>query len=382
MPDFEPLNPTLYRALERFAADQGGELVVAHEGEQMLSHLKREPFARRTGEKRKDNLKRYIDHPGEEYQLNCPFCNDTRKRLSVNYMWGVPDAETGTRNLWLMKCYNEDCQNTFRNVEYLFEQLYSHRNSRGRVRVRPGVVYDVTKLHDVNPPGMIWYLDELARRQPNHPAVQYILDRGYDPTYLAERYKVGYCVKADHPKLRLADNRIYCPIVMHGRLVGWQTRFMGEWSKGMPPKYFSCPGMARRLLAVNFDLAIQHQTVILVEGPFDVYGTGPQAMGLIGKTMSPYMRKLLIEKLRPDATVVIMLDPNQDPKEQKKGKPHHIEKLCLQLQPALPGRLLKVYLPDDTDPGNLDRSIQRDIIRDAAKEAGVRVSFGAPANPV
>ena len=37
------------------------------------------------------------------------------------------------------------------------------------------------------------------------------------------------------------------------------------------PKYFTCPGMSLRSAAYNMELAMQHPTVVIVEGMMDVW---------------------------------------------------------------------------------------------------------------
>src|SRR4051794_18793914 len=55
------------------------------------------------------DLRLQVDHFGEQYRVCCPFCPDTRKRLYINHRWGLFDERTRSKNLWLAKCYNEDC---------------------------------------------------------------------------------------------------------------------------------------------------------------------------------------------------------------------------------------------------------------------------------
>ena len=62
--------------------------------------------------------KQVIDS-GEEYVLNCPFCGDTRHRFYINHMWGTKDDSSGSLNLWLMHCYNENCEENIENQDVL-----------------------------------------------------------------------------------------------------------------------------------------------------------------------------------------------------------------------------------------------------------------------
>ena len=66
-----PLNQQLYDLLCR----RFGSVAIANEGEAMASRYCYDPFKERTV--------RDIDVWGESYSVDCPFCNDTRKRLSI-----------------------------------------------------------------------------------------------------------------------------------------------------------------------------------------------------------------------------------------------------------------------------------------------------------
>jgi hypothetical protein len=77
-----------------------------------------------------------------------------------------------------------------------------------------------------------------------------------------------------------------------------------------------------------------------------------------------------------DPVVVVMLDPEQDPNEAERGRPHHIERLVNDLKPAFRKRVFGLYLPEGTDPGSLDRYWMFRRIREEAEKRGLEVSFG------
>ena len=134
--------------------------------------------------------------------------------------------------------------------------------------------------------------------------------------------------------------------------------------------------MERRLLAYNFERAVRHQTVIVVEGPTDVWSVGLQSMALMGKTMHPDLQSRFLDALGDDQTVVVMLDPRQDPDEKRKKKPHHIERLVASLRGRLGPRVFGIYLPEELDPGSMERPAIRKIIAAEAKKRNLPVSFG------
>jgi len=384
MPDV--LNPTLFRSLER----RYGHVEVVAQGQAIswttsVSDITKRRIA--TGRPTKNRLSREVQYSGEEYRICCPFCKDHRPRLYINHRWGVYDPETQSYNLHLAQCFNEQCLSDGEAQRQLYERVYALEGQwKRRVQVKPGRKTDPNRLVELSPPGPMIRLDEVQRKHPKHHSVQYLLDRGLDPTYLGKRWGFSYCMQSQY---NLAQDRIIIPIHMQGMMVGWQARYIGDDVNGVPfnkagvPKYWTSPGMPRRLVAYNFDMAVRHKTIVIVEGPLDVTAGGPAFMGLIGKTMNPTLATKFLTALRKyhpddDVSVFIMLDPKWDETARKKGRPHHIEKLYTQLVPGLRNRLGKVYLDEQFDPGSLERSFLWNIVREEGKKQEIPVSFGRP----
>lgn len=381
---FEPLNKTLYELLER----EFGDVIVAAEGEELIGtyegearRQKAEALVNRRKVPSTKPLRPKLDvlHSGEEYRVNCPYCNDTRHRLFINHLWAVKDRY-GNQNLWLAHCWNEECLASYTRQQQLWDRVFRiGRRPPGHEEVRKGRKIDINDIGGVaSPPGPIISLKKLRKNNPNHQAIAYLEGRGFDCDKLSEIYEVGWCSESQYA---LACNRIYIPIRIDGILRGWQMRLPRDWQEGDPPKYWSMPNMRRRLLAYNYDRATYYKTPVIIEGPADVWSYGTQSMGCIGKTMSP----ALVNRLRDrcgDGSIVVMLDPNPDKKAKERMGDryvHHIEKLAKMLEGPKKDRfklgVCRVYLPLDTDPGSLDPDYMRDYIRDAAKEQGVKISF-------
>ena len=373
------LNPMLHRLLER----EFGEVLVIAEGEELQGRFisdRRLGFkAQRDGTDRAnpERPRLEVQHSGEEYRVNCPFCNDDRRRLFVNHRWAVKD-EHGNKNLWLAHCWNEECLVSHATQQRLWDLVFACGRPPRAGEIKRGIKLDLRTLRVVDPPGPIIPISELARNVPNHEAVQYLLGRGYDLERMEKLWGVGYCTNSRYP---LACERIYIPIIMGGKLRGWQMRMTRDWKKGDPPKYWSCPHMRRRFLMYNYDRAKQYRTPWIVEGPIDTWSCGFQAMGAIGKTVSPALISKLW-KCKFDS-VVVMLDPEPDANMlAKKGDRyvHHIEKLASRLEGdrktgPFAGGVCRVYLPLGTDPGSLDRDYMKDYVNERAKEQGVKISF-------
>lgn len=371
----EPLNPQLFRLLELHFDEVG----IVSEGQNIQWRtIGRRINERAYGENRRWSGKRIVDHSGEEYKIRCPFCRDHRQRLFINHRWGVLDEETGGYNLFLCQCFNEQCVDSWDKQKQLADMVFSAATER-RMRIRPGRNAP-TSVTEVKPPGPVISLDQLSERYPHHPAVLYLRGRQLDPAYLAKRYGVSYCPQSRYPQ---AQNRIICPMYQHDRLVGWQARYIGDDVPSGVVKYWSCPGMARKLLAYNFEAAVKHHTIPIVEGPTDVWNIGPMSLGLIGKTMNPSLVNRFVEAIKNNGSgqvVPIVLDPEQSEMERRKGTKHHIDKLYEQLHPILGDRVFPLFLPIGYDPGSgsIDRDFLRSIIVREAAKRGLKAKFVRP----
>lgn len=363
------LNEKLFRRLELAFGE--GQVGIVNRGKEMQRAYAQAERGRASYSKARKRL--VHESPGEEYRVNCCFCGDTRKRLYINHRWALYDPRSGTRNLWLAQCWNEQCLSDYATQRRLFHKVYGNgptkeedaavADSDGQTTASAPVI--------IRDPGPVWLLDDMLRRSPGHPVLRYLEDRFFDPAYLARQFGVGYILESEYP---LARNRIYAPVVIGGKLVGWQCRRASDTDDGTP-KWWSCPGMAKGTFFYNFDNAIQYQTKVIVEGPPDVWGFGRQAMGLLGKAISMEQADLVSQVVGPDDAVVVMLDPDQPSNEH--GKLHHIERAVQQLErfPNLKDKVVPVYLPDGRDPGDMDRLYMRRLIANTAHEFGVRVSF-------
>lgn len=379
----EPLNPTLYSLLERYYGS--GEVAIVSPGVEIAWEL----VYNRSADDGEHRAVRKVWGSGEEYRVRCRACRDYRPRLYFNHRWGVYDEGTGTHNLWLANCFNQNCYAEYLRQVELFKRIYRTTNTRA-VKLRSGRAQEAPgEILPVKPPGVLYRLDEVRKQDPDHPSVVYLESRGFDADWLARRYGVSYCASS---RYSLACNRIIIPIFHEKKMVGWQARYIGDDVDGKSLKqagvlkYWTSPGFRRRRVAYNYETAIRHQTILISEGPMDVWNAGPMTLGLLGKTMSPELIQQLCHDLRDraDAVVVIALDPEWDESDLKRGRPHHIERLYRELYQPLGGRVVRAWLPLGTDCGSLDRDVQRALYRKAAKKEGVTIplTFTRPSRAV
>ena len=359
----KPLNPSLYSRLKFHF----GSVQVANEGEAMIAKVSKGLY-----DDDEDKLRLSISHPGEYYKVNCPYCGDTRHRLWVSHQYGQRD-EAGRRMTFLAVCYNEEaCMQDYDNVQDLWDTL-SGQTDLEHAKVRQGKEVPMA-AREVDWPGPCIPIEKL---KAGHKARRYLEGRGYDPDHMGKYWGYRYCVDSYY---FLARNRIIIPVYEHGKLKGWQARYVGEldWhdkTKDHPPKYFTLPGMPRRLLLYNWDRCKQWETGVIVEGPTDVVGFGPMACCTFGSTMTPWqVRKFLTAFRRRSA--VLLYDPDACDLPATKRLIKMLRKRIANAQAAL------VRLPEGTDPGSLDRDFLRSFVRDEAKAQGVKVSWKKVSAPI
>lgn len=312
---------------------------------------------------------------GEEFRVSCPECSDTRKRLYINHMWGVVDSRTGTRHLWAMQCFNCHVEHDYVARKKIEDAVYGNLLATvGAIRLNSPPPGKTNRRGPVTLPGVHWKLDQIARHNPDHEAVQYLDNRFYSAEYLGRKFDVGFCPEST---LRWARRRIVAPVYFDGKLVSWTARFLGEPPDNSIPKWAHASVNIGRYI-YNLDRMIRHNTIVLVEGPGDVWSFGIQAGGLFGKIIRRPQIKLLKSQIRPGTVIVVMLDPDISPDDLKAGREHHIERTFNELNRVreFNGRVLKVYLPRGRDPGDLDRWYMRDYIRWRARKEGIPVEFG------
>lgn len=356
---FEPLNPTLFYQLRRVF----GTVKVSNEGQCLVGSYAIDPLDER--------YRLNLTNAGEEYGVNCFVCGDTRHRLSINHMWGVRDDE-GNRNLWMAHCYNEPCLSGLRGAENratLLEMVEQGRSLAG-AQINPGVVVTIAKI--VQPPGPVFNLADLP---PYHQACEYLASRGFDPVYLGKTYGVGYCVEATFWPAR---NRIFIPLYDGGDLRGYQMRYVGEPPDKRTPKYWSCPNMDRKLLLYNLDVAVNYETVVLVEGPMDAWSVGPMAFASWGFPPTALQIREIIATLA-GRTLIILPDP--DVYEQ----PSKIRTLKAQYHQLLDSKKFNgvaVINLKVGDPGSMEQETVRAIVEAKAAVKGVKVSWERQVAPV
>ena len=322
------LNRMLYAALQR----RFGTVIYANEGQ--AAEVK---FVLTLRGAVKEGRTR-----GEFYRVNCPYCNDTRHRLYISYLWGVVDNDEGRRNMDLAHCFNMECMSKDNRRSILYAELFAYTGGAG-VRaedIKPGRVVSVAD--EVPPPGVVTAINSLA---PDHYARRYLAERGYDCDYLWQYFKVGFCERAaaEYP---LAEGRIVIPTIFNGLYAGWQTRVPADldWKAVRLPKYYNSNLMSKSQILYNYDNARLYNFAVLVEGATDVWRVGPQGVSVLGSHISGTQLQLLGQLGQVEGLAVLFDNDEAGRTAAERYVPH--------LQGVLPGKVWPVFLPEGCDPGS------------------------------
>jgi hypothetical protein len=299
-----PLNPSLYNALVR----RFGDVHITNPGEPARVSYS---WTRQRGSPR---LTVKVDE-GEHYYANCPFCHDTRRRLSFSHFWATTDERTGQRLWHLVCCHNEHCVDSRSRQQSLHAKLFplgGPPQARANTTPMPASITP-------SPPTRIELpanCTPLAELPTGHPARRYLEQRGFHVDELSSRWNLSYCESDEDSKPRLWQ-RIIIPFFdlepteaagTHGqRLVGWQARAISPTST---PRYLTSAGTHKSRLL--YGLTRVHDgsgPVVLVEGPTDVWRLGHDAVAILGKKPSQQQRQLLLE-IADGRPIVVALDPD------------------------------------------------------------------------
>ncbi len=269
---------------------------------------------------------------------------------------------------FLAICYNETaCLSDPANVADFWRRVSGNADAATDFPLQKGIHVDEAERVATMPGPCV----PLHKLDPDHHARAYLEERGFDPDRVGRVYGASFCLDSHY---YLAARRIIVPIKDRGELRGWQARYVGErdWKAGddglVLPKYFSMPGMPRRLLLYNLDRARQYPTGVIVEGVTDVWKFGPMAVASLGATMSGVQIEKFFAAFRRRGTAVLLYDPEA---METPGA----RKVIDALEMSMSQRYVAVKLPAGTDPGELDREFLRDYVAEEAERQKVKVSW-------
>ena len=287
---------------------------------------------------------------GEYYTVCCPFCGDAFFRLWINHLWAEKPH--------LALCYNEGCLAVPGRLQALRLRVFGSLR-RFHLAVARGEESEDGLLSAVSVPGQIAPLTSLPA---GHQALTFLeWQRYFDPVYLERQFGVGYCLSVSDPRYSSLVNRVYVPVVMRGELVGWQGRLPYAATKGGPPKYYTKPGMPKRLSLYNFDAARAYRRVTVVEGVTDVWRIGADAVAIFGKKPSFAQQQLLSVCWGQTGFLVLCLDGD--------APLLGTEDWLLELRAVFGDRLAVLALPPQCDPADMETGALRALLDTAFAQA-------------
>lgn len=169
----------------------------------------------------------------------------------------------------------------------------------------------------------------------------YLKRRGFKPKELAKLWRIQ-ATRMTNTRSHSYAWRIYIPIFHRGEQVSWTTRTI---SSRRNVKYKAAEKgwekMNHHDLLYGEDYA--GQSVIVCEGPIDVWKIGPGAVATFGTSFS----KQQVAKIAAYPVRAVCFD--SEPEAQRRAKT-----LCDELA-AFPGKTYKVRLDSGKDPGDADQ---------------------------
>lgn len=317
---------------------------------------------------------------GEEYVVNCPQCGDTRGRLYVHHMYGLPSPEQSNPALagpMTQLCYCQNEQRVVRLTQYL--PPYDTWAALMRLETLPSKT-DESEDAIFTPPPSRGDCVSLADLPPAHPAREYLRRRGYSPDYLARHHGVGVVQSHPDPKLHaLVSGRIAFPFYVDGREVTWQARLAYDLPKGQkyPMKWYFPPGTKK--VPWNIDLASQYPVVVLCEGILSALNMGPAGISVGGKSLTYESIKQIRSRW---SCAVVAFDPDAG-SERRPDDVDYQERAIQELREA---GLSEVYgvrwdadivprLPDKRDPGSIGVSGCAELLRRSAPSVLSRLPY-------
>ncbi len=299
-----------------------------------------------------------VEDWGESYCTSCPFCADSRDRMSVSHRWGVHDRVTDSKGYGLWRCYNEDCQRVTTQLsngdtvhphrQALRRMLETHLGGDVTFRVPPPVVPSQVSAKAFN-----GRFVPLVECDPAAPAVTYLRDtRRFDVEELWNAWGVG--VAADFPAGQAwLNGDIVIPVFEDRQPVGWQSRLTYDPVKGVRgvPKYLSHFPKSKHLY--GGDQAATEPYLAAFEGVTDVWRYGPGGVCWFGHRPSRVQVGKMVTLLAGRPLILVPDADDPDSPGMFGWAASHIRAAGHR------GHIGVVGLPPGTDAAKFDRGVLR-----------------------
>lgn len=221
---------------------------------------------------------------GNEYLFSCPFCGQTKKKLSINI----------NKNVW--KCWS--CEKAGKTLLSIFKKLGASQSEISQVMEALNDDRPVEKAPPKSPlvlPEEYIPLQKSVGSPLHRRALKYLKDRGIS-AYDILRYRMGYCESGKY------RGRIIIPSYDQNNQLNY---FVGrDFTNTSHIKYMN-PSHDKNV--VVFENLIEWEyPIVLCEGVFDAISIRLNAIPLLGKTINNHLFQTIVEKKVP--RVYIALD--------------------------------------------------------------------------
>ena len=323
----EVLNEPLYNRLQEIF----GDVKISNSGMEADVNISRNfmfDIRNPTG----PQFKVEVRYWGETYCVCCPRCGDTRHRLCFSHLWGTKFEETNCRLFGPFMAHHNDADCNWADLKDIIAgrkegEFPAELPSVKRAAIRRrGQIMGLPS----NDPNNIVPLISLPN---DHPAVIYVINRGFDIKHVVDNWGLCYCVKSEwnvpiYAKYdrsgtptcyRTPANRLIIPnLLPDGRWLGWQARWLGAevpidpmTNKKLIPKYLTAPGLQKSATVFNVERAVQFtrgKLAIVSEGPLSTIATGMAGCCTMGMFPSPMQEMILYNHFNSGAIVFMVED--------------------------------------------------------------------------
>lgn len=218
--------------------------------------------------------------------VNCPFCEDQLNHLGINLSsklfscWKC--GAKGSIVKYIQRVENCSWAESYKILRKYIDRFYSF----------------TTQPQEIKSSEIYSYIKKFKTELPD-PHRNYLIKRGFDPDYIANKYNL-----LASPMTGDFRYRLIAPIYMNFELVS----FVGRDVTGQgDPRYKNCPDSISTIpvksCLYNIDSA-RKDSVIVVEGITDVWRMGDDTVGLFGVQYTVHQLRLLTKFNR----IFVMLD--------------------------------------------------------------------------
>lgn len=249
--------------------------------------------------------------------ITCPFCGDTSNHLGIEISTGKCFCwKCGGKSLWkvikeLVPGY--DIQKTISHYSWYTEKEKKLQNKHN--------------FEEIEIPG---------KKPLIKPYKEYLLRRGFDPDYLAEKYDLRF----GEPYSKY-EYRLIIPVKYHNKNVSYQTRRIFD---NQTIRYKNCKiedaVIQNKNLCYNLDNC-KKRFAVGVEGVTDVWRIGNDSFATFGTSFT--IEQILMIKNHFD-TVYWLYDPGQESQEKAQNA-------VLTLSPYINTEIIKI--DGINDPGSM-----------------------------